>query len=90
MVTSLVASHYSIYIYICHRHKIWDKEKMMWFVLVIVIANIGGDAQQMCRQIMAFPLHMCSSFPTEKAEQTIMTSFYDVTMNSCATGEGSI
>ena len=29
---------------------------------------------------MAFPLHMCSHLPTEKAEQTIMMSLEDVTM----------
>ena len=34
----------------------------------------------MCRQPMAFPLHMCSGLPTEKVEQTIMTSLDDVTM----------
>ena len=32
----------------------------------------------MCRQIMGFPLHMCSGFPTEILEQMIMTSLYDV------------
>ena len=39
---------------------------------------------------MAFPLHMCSGFPTEKVEQMIVTSFYDVTMISHAIEEGSI
>ena len=29
---------------------------------------------------MAFPLHMCSGFPTEKVQQTIMMSLDDVTV----------
>ena len=37
-----------------------------------------------------FPLHMHSGFPTEKVEQMIMTSFYDVAMISHAIGEGTI
>ena len=44
----------------------------------------------MCRQTMAFPLHMHSGFPTEKVEQTIVMSFYDITMIPHAIGEGSI
>ena len=37
---------------------------------------------------MAFPLCMCSGFPTEKVEQMIVMSFYDVTMISPAIGGG--
>ena len=44
----------------------------------------------MHRQIMAFPLCMCNGFPMEKVEQTIMMSFYDVTIISHAIEEGSI
>ena len=33
---------------------------------------------------MAFPLHMCSGFPPERVEQTIMMSLDDVTMTACA------
>ena len=44
----------------------------------------------MCRQIMAFPLHMCSGFPIEKEEQTIVMSFSDVTVITHATGGGCI
>ena len=33
-----------------------------------------------------FPLHMHSGFPTEKVEQMIMMSFYDVTMISHTIG----
>ena len=44
----------------------------------------------MCRQIMAFPLHMCNGFPAEKVEQTIVMSFHDVTMITHAIGEGSL
>ena len=36
-----------------------------------------------------FSLHMHSGFPTEKVEQMIVTSFYDVTMISCAIGGGN-
>ena len=30
------------------------------------------------RQILAIPLHMCSAFPTELGEQTILMSFSDI------------
>ena len=33
----------------------------------------------MCRRTMVILLCMCSGFPTEILEQTIMTSLYDVT-----------
>ena len=36
-----------------------------------------------------FPLHMHSGFPTEKVEQIIVTSFYDVTLISHVTGGGN-
>ena len=44
----------------------------------------------MCRQIMAFPLHMHRGFPIKKVEQMIVMSLYDVTMISHAIGEGRI
>ena len=37
---------------------------------------------------MVFPLCICSGFPTEKVEQTIVMSFYDVTAISHAIGGG--
>ena len=37
----------------------------------------------MCRRTMAFPLCMCSGLPTEKVEQTIVTSLDDVIMIPC-------
>ena len=37
---------------------------------------------------MAFPLHMCSGFPTRKVEQMIMTSLGDVTVITHAIGGG--
>ena len=58
----------------CHRHEIWDKEKTMWFGC----SNSNWGFQQQCwqmhRQIMAFPLCMCSDFPTERVGQMIMMS----------------
>ena len=44
----------------------------------------------MCRQIVAFPLHMHSCIPTEKVEQMIVMLFFDVIMIPHAIGEGSI
>ena len=43
----------------------------------------------MCRQIMAVPLCMHSGFPTERLEQMIMTSLYDVMRVSHATVGGN-
>ena len=42
----------------------------------------------MCRQTMASPLCMCSGFPMEKVEQTIMMSLDDVTVIAHAIGGG--
>ena len=55
-------------------HNIWD---------------IWHGFRQMCRQIMAVLLHMCSGFPTKILEQTIVMSLYDVTRVSCATVGGN-
>ena len=43
----------------------------------------------MCGQTMAVLLHMCSGFPTEILEQTIVTSLYDVMRVSHATVGGN-
>ena len=50
--------------------------------------NFGSDAGRCADNIMAFPLCMCSGFPTEKVEQMIVMSFYDITMTSHAIGGG--
>ena len=51
-------------------HNIWD---------------IWHGHQQMHRQTMPVLLHMCSGFPAEILEQTIVTSLYDVMRVSHAT-----
>ena len=58
----------------CHRHEIQVKEKMMWFRFSGSNWGFQKWCWQMCRWIMAFPLHMHSGFPTEKLEQTIVMS----------------
>ena len=45
--------------------------------------------QQMCRQTAVFLMHMCSGFPTGRSEQTIMTSWKDVTRISHAIKGGN-
>ena len=48
---------------------------------VWTLSNIWNNwcgCWQMCRQTMAVLLCMCSGFPAEILEQTIMTSLYDV------------
>ena len=40
--------------------------------------NSWWQYRQRCRQILVIPLCMCSAFPTEMGEQTILTSFGDV------------
>ena len=53
------------------------------------IWDIQQGCWQVCRQIMAVLLHMCSGFPTKILEQMIMTSLYDVTRVSHATVGGN-
>ena len=38
------------------------------------------QCQWICRQTMAFSLHMCSGLPVEKVEQMIVMSLDDVTV----------
>ena len=40
--------------------------------------NSWHGCQHRCRQILVIPLHMCSAFPAEMGEQTILMSFSDV------------
>ena len=40
--------------------------------------NSWWGCQQRCKQISVIPLCMCSAFPTEMGEQTILMSFGDV------------
>ena len=49
-------------LYICHRHKIWAKQKTMRFRCSGSNWGFWQWCLQMCRQIMAFPLCMCSGF----------------------------
>ena len=53
------------------------------------IQDIWHGCRQIQRQTMAVLLHMCSGFPTEILEQTIVTSLYDVTRVSHATEGGN-
>ena len=66
----------------CLKHEIWIKEKTER--LRCSYSNWGFQqwCWQMCRWIMAFPVHMHSSFPTRRSKQTIVTSWNDVTMTS--------
>ena len=47
-------------------------------ILLVKTVNWRG-CQQVCRQPSADHLHMHSGFPTKMIEQTIVTSFNDVT-----------
>ena len=53
-------------------------KEMMRFGLSIIFRVSGCGCRQMCRQTMAVLLCMCSGFPAERLEQTIVTSLYDV------------
>ena len=72
----------------CHRYEIQVKEKTMRFGCSSSNWGFWQWCQQMCRWIMAFPLCMCSGFPTEKVEQTIVMSLSDITVITHATGGG--
>ena len=76
--------------YICHRHEIQVKEKMTKFRYSYSNWGFQQQCWQMCRQTMAFSLHMHSGFPTEKVEQMIMMSLDDVTVIAHAIWGGSI
>ena len=59
---------------------------------VRTLSNIWDNwcgCQQMCRQIMAVLLHMCSGCPAEIIEQTIVMSLYGVTRFSHAIEGGN-
>ena len=68
----------------CHRHGngIRKRDNEVWTLHSIWCFWCGF--QQMLRQTMAVLLHMCSGFPTERLEQMIVTSLYDVTRVSHA------
>ena len=83
-----IYTHIYIHIYICHRHEIQVKEKMMRFGCSCSNWGFWQQCWWMHRQITAFPLCMHSGFPMEKVDQTIVMSFSDVTMITCATGGG--
>ena len=73
-----------LHVYICHRHEIQVKEKMMSFICSYSNWGFWWQHWCMCRQPMAFPLCMHSRLPAEKVQQMIVTSLDDVTMNACA------
>ena len=72
------------WIYICHRHRIWVKEKTKRFGCIYSNREFWHWCQQMCRQTVAFPVHMHSAFPAGRSRQMIMTSQNDVTVISHA------
>ena len=73
----------------CHRHGkgIRKRDNKVW-----TLHNIW-DFRHGCRCMhkwtVAFPLHMHNGFPSERWEQTIVTSLYDVTRVSHATVGGN-
>ena len=62
---------------------------MMSSCVAIVIVNFGSDAGECTDELGISSTHV-QWFSTEKVEQMIMTSFYDITWISCAIGEGTI
>ena len=68
--------------------RVWKRDNKVWNLHNI--QDIWHGHQQICRWTMAVLLHMCSGFPTELLEQTIVMSLYDVTRVSHATVEGTI
>ena len=60
---------------------------MMRFGVAIVTGDSSGDAGR-CADELWHLLCTCSGFPTEKVEQTILTSLDDVTVIPCAIGGG--
>ena len=76
-------------IYICHRHGTWVKEKMERFGCIYSKLGSWHGCRWMCRWMAMFPMHMCSGFPTGRLEQTIVTSFHDVTRMSHAIEGGN-
>ena len=73
----------------CHRHRkgIQKRDNEVW--TLHNIGDIWHGHWWMYRQTMAVLLHMCSGFPTERLEQTIAISLYDVTRVSHATMGGN-
>ena len=66
---------------------VWKRDNEVW--TFCNIHNIQCGCQWMCRRTMAVLLCMCSGFPTEMLEQTIVTSLYDVTTLSHETEGGN-
>ena len=46
------------YIYIYHRHGIWDKEEMMGSCVAIVIVNFGSDASECADELDVTSVHV--------------------------------
>ena len=80
---------YHFGIYICHRHEIWVKEKMKRFRCLHSNWGLWNWCQQMCRWTTVFPVHMHSGFSAGRSEQTIVTSWNDITVISHATLGGN-
>ena len=70
--------------YICHRHRIWVKEKTKRFRCIYSNQGFWHGCQQMHWWTTVFPVYMCSSLSTRRSKQMIMTSWNDVTRISCA------
>ena len=64
--------------------RVWKRYDKVWNFHNIL--DIWFGQWQMCRQIMAVLLCMCSGFPAKILEQTIVTSLYDVTRVLCNSG----
>ena len=57
--------------YICHRHRIWVKEKTERFGCIYSIWGFWHGCQHMCRWVMMLLMNMCSGFPTGRSKQMI-------------------
>ena len=64
------------------RKRVWKIDNEVW--TLHDIWYLWHGCRQMHRQTMAVLLCMCSGFPTEILEQTIVTSLYDIRRVSCA------
>ena len=68
----------------CHRHEIWVKEKTKRFGCISSNWGFWHWCWQIYRWNMAFPVCMCSGFPTLRSKQMIVTSWNDITVISHA------
>ena len=74
--------------YKCYRLKIWDMEKMMWFVCSVSKHLVGMPADMQTDHGISSVHAQC--FSHWKVEQMIMTSSNDVTMIAHAIGKEGI